>query len=142
MLVDMYEGVIPYDDRYFCALYELDEEDDFEDISVWGKANPLFVQFPEIMKKLESDFNSAKTDPEKLQLFRTKNLNQWLNGDVLTSYLDYEEWKQCQVDKVDFRGREVIVGVDMSKDLLLHIEIYVENSVNSVEILEMVLTWC
>ena len=53
ILVDMYEGKIPMDDRYFCALYELDEDDDYTDVSVWGKANPLFVQFPEIMKKLE-----------------------------------------------------------------------------------------
>lgn len=115
ILIDMYEGKIPMDDRYFCALYELDEDDDYEDISVWGKANPLFVQFPEIMKKLESDFQSAKNDPEKLQLFRTKNLNQWLSADALISYLDFEEWKKCEVDHIDFEGEEVYVGVDMSK---------------------------
>ena len=28
ILVDMYEGKIPMDDRYFCALYELDEDDE------------------------------------------------------------------------------------------------------------------
>lgn len=117
MLVDMYNGIIPYDERYFCALYELDENDDYEDISVWGKANPLFVQFPEIMKKLESDYNSAKTDPEKLQLFRTKNLNQWLSGDVLINYLDYDSWLSCQTKEVDFEGKEVYVGVDMSKSV-------------------------
>ena len=115
ILVDMYEGKIPMDDRYFCALYELDEDDDYTDVSVWGKANPLFVQFPEIMKKLENDYKSSVNDPEKLQLFRTKNLNQWLNGDILTSYLDYDSWKECQVDKVDFIGKEVVVAVDMSK---------------------------
>ena len=137
ILVDMYEGKIPMDDRYFCALYELDEDDDYEDISVWGKANPLFVQFPEIMKKLESDFQSAKNDPEKLQLFRTKNLNQWLSADALISYLDYEEWKKCEVDHVDFEGEEVYVGVDMSKLLLLYVVIYIENLVNSVKDLKM-----
>lgn len=115
ILVDAYDGKIPMDERYFSAIYELDEDDDYEDMSVWGKANPLFVQFPEIMKKLESDFQSAKNDPEKLQLFRTKNLNQWLDADVLISYLDYNEWKKCQVDSIDLKGKEVIVGVDMSK---------------------------
>ena len=115
-LVDMYEGKIPMDDRYFCALYELDENDDYEDVSVWGKANPLFVDFPEIMSKLENDFQSAKNgSPEKLQLFRTKNLNQWLSADALISYLDFDEWKKCEQEEVSFEGEEVYVGVDLSK---------------------------
>lgn len=115
ILVDSYEGKTEMDERYFSAIYELDEEDDYNDVENWGKSNPLFVQYPEIMKKLESDFESSKRDVEKLQLFLTKNLNIWINGDALVSYLDFEEWKKCQVDKVDFEGREVIVGVDMSK---------------------------
>lgn len=135
ILVDMYEGKIPRDDRYFCALYELDEDDDYEDTSVWGKANPLFVQFPEIMKKLESDFNSAKNNLEKLQLFRTKNLNQWLSGDVLISYLDFEEWKKCQVDKVDLTNKEVVVSVDMSKSIdLCGVSIITKDSYGNVEL--------
>lgn len=115
ILIDCYEGKIPRDERYFSAIYEMDEGDSYEDMSNWGKSNPLFVQFPEIMKKLESDFVSAKNDPEKLQLFRTKNLNEWLSGDALTSYLDFEEWKKCEVPEVSFKGEEVYVGVDMSK---------------------------
>ena len=115
ILVDAYEGKIPMDSRYFSAIYEMDSGDSFEDRENWGKSNPLFVQFPEIMKKLESDYISAKSDPEKLQLFRTKNLNEWLNGDSLTAYVDFDAWKECQVDKVDFKGKEVIVSVDMSK---------------------------
>ncbi|GAA0093050.1 terminase large subunit [Paraclostridium bifermentans] len=115
ILIDSYEGKTEMDERYFSAIYELDENDDYNDVENWGKSNPLFVQYPEIMKKLESDFESSKRDVEKLQLFLTKNLNIWINGDALISYLDYDEWKKCQVDKVDFKGREVIVGVDMSK---------------------------
>lgn len=115
MLVDSYEGKIPTDDRYFSAIYELDAEDDYMDRTTWGKANPLFVQFPSIMKKLESDFENALKDPEKLQLFLTKNLNVWLSSDAMTSYLDFDEWKKHQTQEVDFNGREVVVGVDMSK---------------------------
>lgn len=115
ILIDSYEGKIPRDVRYFSAIYEMDEGDSYEDKANWGKSNPLFVQFPEIMKKLESDYNSAKNDPEKLQLFRTKNLNEWLNGDALISYLDFDEWKKCEVPEIDFEGEEVYVGVDMSK---------------------------
>lgn len=115
MLVDMYEGKTPLDDRYFSAIYELDADDDYMDRSTWVKSNPLFVQFPSIMKKLESDFENALKDPEKLQLFLTKNLNVWLSSDAMASYLDYEEWRAYQTDVVDFEGREVVVGIDMSK---------------------------
>lgn len=115
MLVDMYEGKSPMDDRYFSAIYELDADDDYYDKETWGKSNPLFVQFPSIMKKLESDFENALKDPEKLQLFLTKNLNIWLSSDAMASYLDYEEWRAYQTDEVDFGGKEVVVGIDMSK---------------------------
>lgn len=115
MLVDMYEGKTPLDDRYFSAIYELDADDDYMDRSTWGKSNPLFVQFPSIMKKLESDFENALKDPEKLQLFLTKNLNVWLSSDAMASYLDYEGWRAYQADVVDFEGKEVVVGIDMSK---------------------------
>lgn len=115
MLIDMYEGKTPMDDRYFSAIYELDSEDDYMDRTTWGKSNPLFVQFPSILKKLESDFENALKDPEKLNLFLTKNLNIWLSQDSSIAYMDYEEWRAHQVDEVDFEGKEVIVGIDMSK---------------------------
>ena len=115
MLIDSYEGKTPMDDRYFSAIYELDAEDDYMDRSTWAKSNPLFVQFPSIMKKLESDFENALKDMEKLQLFLTKNLNMWLAQDSTVSYLDYDEWRAYQTDEVNLEGKEVIVGIDMSK---------------------------
>lgn len=115
ILADSYDGKTPMDERYFATIYELDEGDDYNDIGCWGKSNPLFVQYPQIMDKLVSDFESAKRDAEKLSLFLTKNLNCWISSDFLTSYIDFDEWKKCQVDKVNLSGREVIVGVDMSK---------------------------
>ena len=115
MLVDMYEGKKPMDDRYFSAIYELDADDDYMDKSTWGKSNPLFVQFPSIMKKLESDFENALKDPEKLNLFLTKNLNIWLSQDSSVAYMDYDEWRAYQVDEIDLEGKEVVVGIDMSK---------------------------
>lgn len=114
-LIDSYEGKTPMDSRYFSAIYELDEHDDYMDKTTWAKSCPLFVEFPTIMAKMESDFENALKDPEKLQLFLTKNLNIWLSRDALVSYVDYESWMENQEDKVDFRNKEVVVGVDMSK---------------------------
>lgn len=115
ILVDMYEGKSPMDERYFSAIYELDEGDDYQDRSVWVKSNPLFAQFPSIMKKMESDFENAQKDTEKLSLFLTKNLNVWLTQDSMSTYLDFDSWRAYQVDEIDFSGMEVIVGIDMSK---------------------------
>ena len=113
-LIDSYEGVTEMDDRYFSAIYELDENDDYMIKENWVKSNPLFADFPSIMKKLESDFENALKDPQKLQLFLTKNLNIWLTQDSFTSYVDFDEWKKCE-GKVSFYGREVVIGIDMSK---------------------------
>lgn len=117
ILVDAYEGVTEMDERYFCALYELDlaDGDDYSDRSVWGKANPLFVEFPSIMEKLENDFINAQKDCEKLSLFLTKNLNIWLTQDAFLSYLDFDEWKKGKKESIDFTGKEVVIGIDMSK---------------------------
>lgn len=115
ILIDAYEGKTEMDERYFAAIYELDQDDDYMDKKCWGKSNPLFVQFPDIMKKLESDFENALKDTEKLQLFLTKNLNIWLAQDALVSYLNFDDWKAVQADAIDFTNREVIVGIDMSK---------------------------
>jgi len=115
-IVDSYNGATPLDSRYFGAIYEMDlPRDDFRDKKNWIKANPLLSQFPEIIKRMESDFNNATKDREKLNLFLTKNLNVWLDQDSLESYLEFDEWRSYQVDEVDLEGKEVIVGIDLSK---------------------------
>lgn len=117
ILIDAYEGKTEMDERYFSAIYELDEEDqkNYDDRSNWVKANPLFAEFPEIMKKLDSDYEASKRDSEKYQLFLTKNLNVWLTNDVTLNYVDYDSWRDCEVEEVNFEGKEVVVGIDMSK---------------------------
>lgn len=117
ILIDAYEGKTEMDQRYFSAIYELDEEDqkNYDDRSNWVKANPLFAEFPEIMKKLDSDYEASKRDSEKYQLFLTKNLNVWLTNDVTLNYVDYDSWRECEVEEVNFEGKEVVVGIDMSK---------------------------
>lgn len=117
ILIDSYEGKTEMDQRYFSAIYELDKNDmkDYDDRSNWVKANPLFAEFPEIMKKLDSDYEASKRDSEKYQLFLTKNLNVWLTNDVTLNYVDYDSWRECEVEEVNFEGKEVVVGIDMAK---------------------------
>ena len=122
MVMDMFDGKIPKNDRYFGMIYELDEEDiendgpdGWRNPELWAKSNPLLAEFPIVMDKMKNDFQDALSNPEKMRSFMTKNLNIWLVGDGAKSYLDYKAWQECQVDKVDFTGKEVVVGIDMSK---------------------------
>lgn len=122
MVMDMYDGKIPENDRYFGIIYELDEEDiendgenGWRNPDLWVKANPLLAEFPIVIDKMKNDYQDALTNPEKMRGFMTKNLNIWLVGEGAESYLDYKTWQECQVDEVDFKGRKVVVGIDMSK---------------------------
>lgn len=122
MVMDMFDGKIPKNDRYFGMIYELDEEDiendgpdGWRNPELWIKSNPLLVESDIIMEKMKNDFQDALANPEKMRSFMTKNLNIWLVGEGAKSYLDYKAWQECQVDKVDFSGKEVVVGIDMSK---------------------------
>lgn len=122
MVMDMFDGKIPFNDRYFGMIYELDKEEIEDDSEngwknpdIWIKANPLLADFPVVIDKMKNDYQDGLANPEKMSAFMTKNLNIWLVGDGSASYMDYREWQQCLCDEVDFTGREVYVGVDMSK---------------------------
>lgn len=122
MVMDMFDGKIPYNERYFGMIYELDQEDiedntedGWQNPDLWIKANPLLADFPIVVDKMKNDYQDGLANPEKMSAFMTKNLNIWLVGEGAKSYLDYKEWQKCQVEKVDFTGREVVVGIDMSK---------------------------
>lgn len=122
MVMDMFDGKIPFNERYFGMIYELDKEEIEDDSEngwknpdIWIKANPLLADFPVVIDKMKNDYQDGLANPEKMSAFMTKNLNIWLIGDGSASYMDYREWQECLCDKVDFSGREVYVGVDMSK---------------------------
>jgi phage terminase large subunit-like protein len=122
MVMDMFDGKIPYNERYFGMIYELDKEDiedetenGWRNPDLWIKANPLLAYFPVVIDKMKNDYQDGMSNPEKMSAFMTKNLNIWLIGDGSASYMDYREWQKCLQDEVDFSGREVYVGVDMSK---------------------------
>lgn len=122
MVMDMFDGKIPKNDRYFGLIYELDQEDienDGEDgwknPELWAKSNPLLAEFPIIMDKMKNDFQDALSNPEKMRGFMTKNLNIWLVGEGAKSYLEYKAWQECEVEEISFKGKEVVVGIDMSK---------------------------
>lgn len=91
------------DDSMFSAIYTLDEEDRWDDSSVWIKSNPnlgITVQ----TDYLERQINNAKINPSLEVGTKTKNLNMWctsqdvwLNNDLIlenTKEINFEDFDE------------------------------------------------
>jgi phage terminase large subunit-like protein len=102
------------DETQFVYICELDKGDDIWDESNWIKANPLWTD--ETLENLRADAVKAhESGGAELRDFMTKSLNMWVQ---LTDdeYLNQEHWAECACDDTleDMRGRECILGLDLS----------------------------
>lgn len=70
------------DDSWFFAMYQLDEEDDWKDKSVWKKASP---GYPEIVDAdfMDTQLKEAINNPSKEVEFKTKLLNMWCSSETV-----------------------------------------------------------
>lgn len=98
----------------FGLLFELDEGDDFNDELNWWKANPLQMSLENGRNFLRQEYKKGLKIPSAMKEFRIKILNERLNGVLENGYVDFEKWKKGSLDNIDFEGKEVIVGVDLS----------------------------
>lgn len=97
--------------RLFALLYYCSREEAWTDAGLY-KSNPLRIE--ENYKEIKEDRETAKVKTSEQEEFFTKNLNIFLETNELNKYLEMTYWKKCCVDKVDFKGKEVVVGVDLS----------------------------
>lgn len=102
-------------DLYFVDILDIDVGDDILDAKIWEKANPIRYSYEKGKKDLEAFFDIAKATPEKMNIFKTKCLNIWVQAKD-NGYMDMGKWKNCVVDFVDYdlKGKPVYVGFDMS----------------------------
>lgn len=108
------------DEEYLIDICELDPED-YEDLSrlddetLWKKANPIRMTYPEGVEKIRGDYRVAKEQPEHMTAFLTKCLNIWVQAKE-NGYMDMAKWKACEVEglPIDITGQPVYVGFDMS----------------------------
>lgn len=103
-------------DDYFVMICELDEGDDIKDESNWIKANPIVATYPEGMESLRSGLKVALDVPEKMRAFLTKNMNIWVDMKI-DGYMSSKKWRDCAVESFDITGREVYIGVDLSRKI-------------------------
>lgn len=77
------EGSI-IDDEQLIVIYELDEDDNWEDEKLWIKANPLMHSSITVLPYLKSEFTKAKNNGGTDEVnFKTKNLNLWTDASTV-----------------------------------------------------------
>lgn len=103
------------DDKIFSLLYEPD------DVKGWAtndevleQSNPLALEVPEIMDDLKDKRKVAIEIESKRENFITKHCNIIYSGVGSESYVNISELKRGAVDRIDWEGREVFLGVDLS----------------------------
>lgn len=111
--IDVLEGRVD-DDSWFAYIATLDEDDDWEDESVWIKANPN-VGVSVKLDDLRRLALKAKTTPAAVNNFLTKRMNVWTQQS--TRWIDLDLWDENGTDIISeekLAGRRCFGGLDLS----------------------------
>lgn len=105
------------DDQFFAVVYTLDDEDDWEDQSVWIKANPnlgVSVDLASLQAKVEK----AIVTPADIPNLRIKHFNQWISE--AQAFYSQEHWDKCANPNLklsDFRNAHCRMGIDLASHI-------------------------
>ena len=104
------------DETVFSLLYEPDKTKNWEtDDSLIEQSNPLAMEIPMVMDDIKKKRRDAVTMPSKRENFLTKHLNIIYQGLGTETYIDPQDVMACRTDKIDWTGRTVYLGVDLSE---------------------------
>lgn len=113
MCIDILYNLLE-DDTQFSLIYELDEEDEWDNPDVWIKANPnlgVTVSKSFLLKEI----NRAKNNATLKKSVLTKNLDVWLPDGVDTWISDKVIVSNSHDIEWDFfKDRIVFIGIDLS----------------------------
>ena len=103
------------DERMFIFICELDKDDSYEDKSVYIKANPSF-ELKDIDEVYADYLRFKEIGGSEFTKFITKRLNLFVAGGDSENYLTADIVEKMQTNKTiaDFKGRECVIGLDMS----------------------------
>ena len=101
------------DDERFVYICGLDEEDDWQDESVWVKANPL-LGTAVTLKYLRGQVREARGMPSKQSLVKRLNFCVWV--DASAPWIDGDVWRAAvrPLDREALRGRRCVAALDLS----------------------------
>ncbi len=107
-------------DEYLALCWEQDSAKEISDPELWIKSNPLMEiseQKEKLTEKKQSLLNEGKAKGNISNVL-TKEFNLWVQSSQ-ESYMNEEEWLAAiapgYIKKTDLTGREIYVGVDLSR---------------------------
>lgn len=104
-------------ENYFVFIAEQDDESEMYDSTTWIKSNPLLeidAIRPVLLRNIEAEVNEG-VEKQDLAGLQVKNFNMWRQAGRDT-YISYKDWRDCHTDSnLDIKGREVYIGIDMSR---------------------------
>jgi phage terminase large subunit-like protein len=104
------------DDTRFSLLYEPDETKGWETNDlIMRQANPVSLEIEEIWEDLLKKRSYAVAVESARENFVTKHLNIIYQGAGTETYVDVKDVQECKVSKIDWRGRVVYLGLDLSE---------------------------
>lgn len=109
------DGIIR-DDTYFALLYEPDNTKDWAtDDLILQQANPAALEIPAIWEDLLKKRAYAIAVESARENFVTKHCNIVYQGVGTETYIDVKDVQACKVKEIDWRGRVVYLGLDLSE---------------------------
>ena len=103
-------------DKIFALLYEPDDTKNWEtNDSILEQGNPLALEVPEIMDDLKQKRHDAIVMPSARENFLVKHCNIIYSGLGTETYIPIDDIINCEVDNINWNGRTVYVGVDLSE---------------------------
>ena len=103
------------DETVFSLLYEPENTDNWSfDDTILKHANPVALEIPEIWEDLLKKRARAISIESARENFLTKHCNIIYQGAGTESFIDIKDLQRCRVNKIDWTGRDVYVGVDLS----------------------------
>nr|DAX39482.1 MAG TPA: Large Terminase [Caudoviricetes sp.] len=103
------------DETVFALLYEPDNPKGWEtDDLVLQQANPVALEVPEIWEDLLKKRAKAVAMESARENFVTKHCNIIYMGQGTETYIDVADVQRCKVTNIDWRGKVVYLGVDLS----------------------------
>lgn len=107
---------IEKDETRFSLLYEPDKAKDWEtDDMILKQSNPVALEIPEIWNDLVKKRAYAIAVESARENFVTKHCNIIYQGAGTETYIDVKDVQECKQAKINWNGRVVYVGLDLSE---------------------------
>ena len=104
------------DETRFSLLYEPDKTKGWEkDDLILQQSNPVALEIPEIWDDLVKKRAYAIAVESARENFVTKHCNIIYQGVGTETYIDVKDVQECKVSKIDWKGRVVYLGLDLSQ---------------------------